>query len=400
MLHRRSVALLLALWPAAAFWTAATAGQVTTIVPECSPPGEDCTKTHCCNETGLQCFQKNQYWASCKDACAPGIDENDPKAQQTPWTCNVLTPLPASSGWSTGLLGSYFWDCNGAGCDATVLQPFQQKKFIYAPQYAPADPEDHGGAGHGEKLWMTGAASDDLAALLGPSTSCCGDDKKSPGCGQCLLVRNPTALRPDWTAIVMKKSRCPPWTNGCETGFLHMDFAVPGYDHLGISTANVCGKPQVVNTYISQDESAVCSNASAAGIQIVDGVPSMGCKCSGLPDKTPEQQLLKKGCELFTSWGWTSGNPVLEYKSVECPEAFTMMIADSFGLGGVSTHGPSTNRKTITIVAIVVGVCCIGACVAQFVQSRPKKRGGSRGPPRRPPAGQRPLTSSSSDSDS
>ena len=80
--------------------------------------------------------------------------------------------------------------------------------------YAPLDPVNHGGAKYGEKLWMTGAASDTLSAMLGPNDGCCGVDDIG-GCGKCLLVTNPTAVNKDWSAVVMKKNRCPPWSHGC-----------------------------------------------------------------------------------------------------------------------------------------------------------------------------------------
>eukprot|EP00435_Cladocopium_sp_Y103_P029412 s1141_g7.t1 len=39
----------------------------------------------------MRCFQKNDWWASCKVSCTPGIDPNDPPAYASPWTCTVLT---------------------------------------------------------------------------------------------------------------------------------------------------------------------------------------------------------------------------------------------------------------------------------------------------------------------
>ena len=54
-----------------------------------------------------------------------------------------------------------------AGCDSTTLDPWAPSLYSYSPFYAPQDPALHGGAVYGERLWMTGAASDGLAALLG-----------------------------------------------------------------------------------------------------------------------------------------------------------------------------------------------------------------------------------------
>merc|ERR1712190_406968 len=107
------------------------------------------------------------------------------------------------------------WDCSGQGCDSTTLQPWDPSKYISPPGYGPQDPTKHGGARYGEKMWLTGAASDALADLLDGDDGCCGSDKDSGGCGKCLLIQNPDAVNSDWTAVVMKKNRCPPWTNGC-----------------------------------------------------------------------------------------------------------------------------------------------------------------------------------------
>jgi hypothetical protein len=43
---------------------------------------------------------------------------------------------------------------------------------------------------------------------------------------------------------------------------------------------------------------------------------------------------MKRGCELFTAWGWTSGDPVLNYKVVECPPAFKLLIHNAFDKNG------------------------------------------------------------------
>eukprot|EP00438_Fugacium_kawagutii_P022614 Skav211578 [mRNA] locus=scaffold2913:21222:24772:+ [translate_table: standard] len=37
----------------------------------------------------LDCFQKNEYWATCKASCTPGIDPTDPPEYATPWTCKA-----------------------------------------------------------------------------------------------------------------------------------------------------------------------------------------------------------------------------------------------------------------------------------------------------------------------
>ena len=91
---------------------------------------------------------------------------------------------------------------------------------------------------------MTGAASADLGVALGTDHPCCGrdDNDESGGCGRCLLVRNPTAVH-NLTAVVMKKSYCPPSNSLCTAGKLHIDIAVPGFDFVSVSDAQICGSP-------------------------------------------------------------------------------------------------------------------------------------------------------------
>lgn len=171
-------------------------------------------------------------------------------------------------------------------------------------------------------MWLTGAASQSLAAILGSTDGCCGSDNDG-GCGKCLLIQNPDAVNSDWAAVVMKKNQCPPWSNGCEVGKMHFDIAVPGFDNLQFSTANICGNP--LTGFPSKQSSAAlgswynqCQDTS---------------KCAHLCDKLPTQ--FQAGCKLFASWGWKSGDPKnAKFKSVVCPPAFVAHVTSVFGTAG------------------------------------------------------------------
>ncbi|CAE8612727.1 unnamed protein product [Polarella glacialis] len=70
----------------------------------CSNSNEDCSKTGCCSDVGSRCFVKNDWWASCRASCTPGIDFNDPPAFRSPWSCkelkrsvNRITSFPADA---------------------------------------------------------------------------------------------------------------------------------------------------------------------------------------------------------------------------------------------------------------------------------------------------------------
>jgi len=237
------------------------------------------------------------------------------------------TSSPTSSGtWDARVMKvTHYWDCSGQGCDSTTLQPWDPSKYISPPGYGPQDPTEHGGARYGEKMWLTGAASDALAELIGGDDGCCGSDKDSGGCGKCLLIQNPDAVNSDWTAVVMKKNRCPPWTNGCAGEEPHFDVAAPGFDNLQWSTANICGRPGT--GFQSQNQSAVLGSWYNTCQNTAD--------CSYLCEQLPSDFV--PGCKLFASWGWRRGNPSgIKFRAVQCPEAFVEHVGSLFGPGGIA----------------------------------------------------------------
>ena len=71
---------------------------------------------------------------------------------------------------------------------------------------------------------------------------------------------NVDLVNSDWTAVIMKKNRCPPNSHGCENGSTHFDLAVPGYDNLQYSTANCCGWSSKANTGLTSQQSSVCGD--------------------------------------------------------------------------------------------------------------------------------------------
>ena len=270
------------------------------------------------------------------------------------------------------LTASHFWDCNGAACDAPTLDPWESFLYSFAPHYAPQRPPTGTGE-YGESLWLVGAASDALSAALGPDSPCCGsEDQGRGGCGRCVLVRAPGA-RTNLTAIVMKKSRCPPTTNLCGAGLMHMDIAAPGFDYAAESPASVCGSASRRDTWLSASESGACSTSTWSGSAPSDcecgwagaarencggsdgsacydvcctdgGAPAAPappldacCAAIGADDSSPPaRQLMRRGCELFASWGWPSGSPTLEYTAVECPQAFVHRVSAAFTASGVA----------------------------------------------------------------
>jgi len=52
---------------------------------------EDCSKKHCCGDRGFQCYEKTEYWATCRRSCTPGVDKND--TDKDKWSCKKLGVL-------------------------------------------------------------------------------------------------------------------------------------------------------------------------------------------------------------------------------------------------------------------------------------------------------------------
>eukprot|EP00746_Dinoflagellata_sp_MGD_P000656 gnl/MRDRNA2_/MRDRNA2_101176_c0_seq1.p1 gnl/MRDRNA2_/MRDRNA2_101176_c0~~gnl/MRDRNA2_/MRDRNA2_101176_c0_seq1.p1 ORF type:complete len:333 (+),score=52.40 gnl/MRDRNA2_/MRDRNA2_101176_c0_seq1:52-1050(+) len=247
---------------------------------------------------------------------------------------------------ATNLGATHFWDCNGAACDATELQPWEPSLYRYAAHYAPVNASEFGGSVYGEVMWLTGAASDALSTTLGGDDGCCGGGGESGGggCGKCILVRNKEAVNSDWSAVVMKKNRCPPWSNECDAK-LHIDIAVPGYDNLQFSDANICGQ---ANTKLTKKESAMCGDWYTFGSDTASA-----CDCSQINEDTPESVTMKRGCKLFSAWGWKNGNPMLEWVPVSCPPAFVSLISTAFGPAGAATMTTTTQLPSSTTIAMV-----------------------------------------------
>ena len=174
--------------------------------------------------------------------CTPaGAGAAPPPPAPAPPPVQAPTPVLPVTWRSDKLIATHYWDCSGQGCDASTLSPWDATKYWSPAGYAPQDPNDHGGpSAYGEKLWVTGAASDRLSELLGPDDGCCGASGQG-GCGQCVLLENPDSIQPTWRVIAMKKNRCPP--AACGTTDAHFDIAAPGFDTFQWSLSNTCGMP-------------------------------------------------------------------------------------------------------------------------------------------------------------
>jgi len=99
-------------------WACEALGERTPGEPkECSDDGDDCTNTKCCKSGGMQCYEKNEYWATCRAECTPGpnMKEKDWK----PWSCKELGPRkPGAAPWVQQRCAHGGEPCAAKGCCA------------------------------------------------------------------------------------------------------------------------------------------------------------------------------------------------------------------------------------------------------------------------------------------
>jgi len=63
-----------------------TRGREPPPASNCSDADEDCRQTQCCSDPGRQCYGKNEWWASCRVECVPGVPDPSDLDSEV-WTC-------------------------------------------------------------------------------------------------------------------------------------------------------------------------------------------------------------------------------------------------------------------------------------------------------------------------
>jgi len=97
-------------------WTCATLGERSAGEYACGKPGQDCRSSQCCADSGMQCYQKNESFATCKAECvAGGPDLTD--IDGTPWTCKELgARTPGKQAWVDEVCASGWQSCTEKRC--------------------------------------------------------------------------------------------------------------------------------------------------------------------------------------------------------------------------------------------------------------------------------------------
>jgi len=96
-------------------WACKVLGERSPGSSKCAAPGEDCSKSGCCQEANTQCFEKAPGWAACKSECrADSPDLTD--ADSHYWSCKKLGP------WTDGAQAWVADACSGEGEDCMSTQ--------------------------------------------------------------------------------------------------------------------------------------------------------------------------------------------------------------------------------------------------------------------------------------
>jgi hypothetical protein len=107
---------------------------------QCAKAGEDCRKTGCCTDPAMQCFKKNEYFATCKHQyeCTPNMYDAD----GSKWSCEVFTgklkskSIDAKSQSNStrsreGQCSKAGKDCRKAGCcTEPTMQCFEKNEYF------------------------------------------------------------------------------------------------------------------------------------------------------------------------------------------------------------------------------------------------------------------------------
>lgn len=101
-------------------WSCKELGTRSQGEPVCGHPGDDCTKSQCCADPGMQCYEKTKGWATCKAECVPDApDMTDIDGE--PWSCRELGErTPSTQDWVAGQCASGWDNCLEKMCCANA----------------------------------------------------------------------------------------------------------------------------------------------------------------------------------------------------------------------------------------------------------------------------------------
>jgi len=299
--------------------------ETVTSAEACTEFGEGCSLSRCCQNETMQCYVKDDSWASCKPSCEAGaIDFDDAPEFQTPWQCHILARMP--DGWVNGTFTTGYWDCCKPSCGwagkGNVNHPPRSCAAVTQKYLSDTELESVclGGSAAGCADNEPFAVSSSLsmgfaAAAVGGGHGLSGDEN----CGQCFQLEFTDERHPD------------------------------EYGGWGGSHSSLVGKSMVVQVnnigYDVSGEHAFDIQIPGAGQGLFysgcarqfPGVPVDDFDCdtryggcgdiSGCELQPPE---LQAGCEWRFTWYKhmadstnTTNNPYIRFRRVRCPARLT-----------------------------------------------------------------------------
>mmetsp|Transcript_97650 Transcript_97650/g.209535 ORF Transcript_97650/g.209535 Transcript_97650/m.209535 type:complete len:373 (+) Transcript_97650:84-1202(+) len=305
----------------------------------CSDPGTNCAKTGCCSIGGMKCYEKNQYWSSCRSSCSPGVQADDPSEDRTPWSCRlpgespapapVPTPFPTPApvpGWTMATWTTGYWDCCKPSCawadKGNVLKPALACNAKTGESILDPNVESVCNGGTASSCTSNrpfvvneGLSMGFAAAAASGKHGLTGDDN----CGQCFELRFLDEHHPhgDWGGAspgLVGKTMVIQVTNiGYDvTGQHSFDLQIPGAGQGAFTQGcTVQFEGYKVSDFDCGERYGGCKNAT-------------GCK------RLPPQ--LRQGCEWRFEWlrwlhrdsaGGQTNNPYAMFRRVSCPHHLT-----------------------------------------------------------------------------
>ncbi|CAK0803085.1 unnamed protein product, partial [Prorocentrum cordatum] len=292
----------------------------------CTEFGDNCWQSRCCQNETMQCYSKDDSWASCKPACEAGaVDPNDAPEFQTPWQCLALARMPV--GWVNGTFTTGYWNCCKPSCGwagkGNVNQP-PRSCWAQTHEYV-ADTEaqsvcSFGGAAAACPDNQPFAVNDNLsvgfaAAAVGGGHGLAGDEN----CGQCFELRFTDEGHPDERAgwggshfsLVGKTMIVQVNNIGYDLSGEHaFDIQIPG-----------SGQGLLYNGCESQFPGVLVEDFDC-------GTRYGGCRNISDCDLQPAE--LQAGCRWRFTWYKymvdgtnTTSNPYIQFRRVRCPALLT-----------------------------------------------------------------------------
>jgi len=290
----------------------------------CAASGASCQKSQCCQEPGMQCYTKDNYWAQCMESCIPGPNVRD-QVSPMPWACEKLGPrTPGKPQECTG---------DGEDCSETKCckiggtQCFRKNKFWSACR-ASCEPGPDLTSTSNESWECTALGPRTMGAAPWVSQQCAhgGEDCRFKKCcaeagHQCYSQSSGYAqCRPSCTKGEKVMPYDPPWECD-EIGERTPAFENPKVSHAGMVADWVPKQCSAAGE--SCMESKCCFEVGAKCVKKDENWAACRVNCDQTPD--PNDGNKSWSCEQIGPQSW--GLAVKGWPSLYC---FSLYMPSSY----------------------------------------------------------------------